>query len=73
MLASKVTGSSSSCMNDSGIPSAVPGMTVARASFKSQDDALYADMWAFVFWCGGLPDWQPRFPPGEPRKVVRVQ
>ena len=26
---------------------------------KSQDDALYADMWAFVFWRAGLPDWQP--------------
>ena len=30
-------------------------------STKSQDDALYADMWAFVFWRAGLPDWQPRF------------
>jgi len=29
---------------------------------KSQNDALYADMWAFVFWRAGLPDWQPRFP-----------
>jgi prolyl oligopeptidase len=28
---------------------------------KSQNDALYADMWAFVFWRAGLPDWQPRF------------
>jgi prolyl oligopeptidase len=28
---------------------------------KSQDDALYADMWAFVFWRAGLPDWQPHF------------
>jgi len=28
---------------------------------KSQDDALYADMWAFVFWRAGLPEWQPRF------------
>jgi prolyl oligopeptidase len=30
-------------------------------STKSQNDALYADMWAFVFWRAGLPDWQPRF------------
>jgi prolyl oligopeptidase len=30
-------------------------------STKSQDDALYADMWAFVFWRAGLPDWQPHF------------
>jgi prolyl oligopeptidase len=30
-------------------------------STKSQNDALYADMWAFVFWCAGLPDWQPHF------------
>jgi prolyl oligopeptidase len=30
-------------------------------STKSQDDALFADMWAFVFWRAGLPDWQPRF------------
>ena len=30
-------------------------------STKSQEDALYADMWAFVFWHAGLPDWQPRF------------
>lgn len=30
-------------------------------STKSQDDALYAHMWAFVFWRAGLPDWQPRF------------
>jgi prolyl oligopeptidase len=28
---------------------------------KSQDDALYADMWAFVLWRAGLPEWQPRF------------
>jgi prolyl oligopeptidase len=28
---------------------------------KAQDDALYADMWAFVFWRAGLPEWQPRF------------
>jgi prolyl oligopeptidase len=28
---------------------------------KSQDDALYADMWAFVFWQAGLREWQPRF------------
>ena len=30
-------------------------------STKSQDDALYADMWAFVFWRAGLADWQPHF------------
>jgi prolyl oligopeptidase len=30
-------------------------------STKSQDDALFADMWAFVFWRAGLRDWQPRF------------
>ena len=30
-------------------------------STKSQDDALYSDMWAFVLWRAGLPDWQPRF------------
>jgi prolyl oligopeptidase len=30
-------------------------------STKLQDDALYADMWAFVFWRAGLPDWRPRF------------
>jgi prolyl oligopeptidase len=29
-------------------------------STKSQDDALYADMWSFVFWRAGLADWQPR-------------
>jgi prolyl oligopeptidase len=28
---------------------------------KSQDDALYADMWAFVFWQAELQEWQPRF------------
>lgn len=28
---------------------------------KSQDDALYADLWSFVFWRAGLPGWQPRF------------
>ncbi len=30
-------------------------------STKSQDDALYADMWSFVFWSAGLPEWQPHF------------
>jgi prolyl oligopeptidase len=30
-------------------------------STKSQDDALYADMWAFVFWRAGRPEWRPRF------------
>jgi prolyl oligopeptidase len=28
-------------------------------STKSQNDALYADMWAFIFWQAGLTDWQP--------------
>jgi prolyl oligopeptidase len=31
-------------------------------STKSQEDALYADMWAFVFWRAGRPDWRPHFP-----------
>jgi prolyl oligopeptidase len=30
-------------------------------STKSQDDSLYADMWAFVFWRAGLPGWKPHF------------
>jgi prolyl oligopeptidase len=30
-------------------------------STKSQNDALYADMWAFVFWRAGMSEWQPRF------------
>ena len=30
-------------------------------STKSQNDALYADMWAFVFWRAGYPEWRPRF------------
>lgn len=30
-------------------------------STKSQDDALFADMWAFVFWRAGLPGWRPEF------------
>lgn len=30
-------------------------------STKSQNDALYADLWAFVFWRAGLPEWRPRF------------
>ncbi|HWA91033.1 MAG TPA: prolyl oligopeptidase family serine peptidase [Rhizomicrobium sp.] len=30
-------------------------------STKSQNDQLYADMYSFVFWRAGLPDWQPRF------------
>jgi prolyl oligopeptidase len=30
-------------------------------STKPQDDALYADMWAFVFWRAGLTGWQPHF------------
>ncbi len=27
-----------------------------------QDDALYADMWTFVFWQAGRSGWQTRFP-----------
>jgi prolyl oligopeptidase len=30
-------------------------------STKAQNDAIYADMWAFVFWLAGLPDWRPHF------------
>ena len=30
-------------------------------STKSQSDALYADMRAFVFWRAALADWQPHF------------
>jgi prolyl oligopeptidase len=30
-------------------------------STKAQSDSLYADMWAFLFWRAGLPEWQPRF------------
>jgi prolyl oligopeptidase len=30
-------------------------------STKAQNDAIYADMWAFVFWRAGLPDWRPHF------------
>jgi prolyl oligopeptidase len=30
-------------------------------STKSQNDALYADLWAFVFWRAGLPEWRPNF------------
>lgn len=28
-------------------------------STKSQNDKLYADMYAFVFWRAGLPEWRP--------------
>jgi len=28
-------------------------------STKSQNDQLYADMYAFVFWRAGLPEWRP--------------
>ncbi|MGA7712779.1 MAG: prolyl oligopeptidase family serine peptidase [Rhizomicrobium sp.] len=28
-------------------------------STKSQNDKLYADMYSFVFWRAGLPEWQP--------------
>ncbi len=28
-------------------------------STKSQNDALYADMYAFVFWRAGVPGWRP--------------
>jgi len=31
------------------------------ANTKSQDDALHADMWSFVFWRAGFPEWRPRF------------
>lgn len=30
-------------------------------STKTQNDAMLADMWAFVFWRAGLPDWRPHF------------
>ena len=30
-------------------------------STRSQDEALYADMWSFVFWRAGLAGWQPVF------------
>jgi prolyl oligopeptidase len=30
-------------------------------SSKSQNDALYADLYAFVFWRAGLADWRPSF------------
>lgn len=30
-------------------------------SSKGQEDALYADLWAFVFWRAGLPEWRPHF------------
>jgi prolyl oligopeptidase len=30
-------------------------------STKSQNDALYADMWSFVFWRAGVAEWRPRF------------
>ena len=29
-------------------------------STKLQEDAFYADLWAFVFWSAGLTGWQPR-------------
>jgi prolyl oligopeptidase len=28
-------------------------------STRSQNDELYADMYAFVFWRSGLPEWRP--------------
>ncbi len=28
-------------------------------STKSQNDQLYADMYAFIFWRAGLPEWRP--------------
>jgi prolyl oligopeptidase len=30
-------------------------------STKSQNDSLYADMWAFVFWRAGMSEWRPVF------------
>jgi prolyl oligopeptidase len=40
-------------------------------STKSQNDALYADMWAFVFWRAGRPEWRPRFFSAGPTKSAR--
>jgi prolyl oligopeptidase len=28
-------------------------------STKTQNDELYADMYAFIFWRAGLPEWRP--------------
>ena len=28
-------------------------------STRSQNDQLYADMYAFIFWRAGLPEWRP--------------
>ena len=28
-------------------------------STKTQNDELYADMYAFVFWRAGVPGWRP--------------
>ena len=30
-------------------------------STKAQEDDLYADLWAFVFWRAGLAEWRPGF------------
>jgi len=30
-------------------------------STKAQNDAMYADMWSFVFWRAGVPGWRPEF------------
>jgi protease II len=32
-------------------------------STKSQNDELYADMYAFVFWRAGMRGWQPALKP----------
>jgi len=51
----------------SGTPSPVLLRVDAQAghgfgSTKSQNDALYADLWAFVLWRAGVPEWRPRIP-----------
>jgi prolyl oligopeptidase len=30
-------------------------------STKTQNDAMYADMWSFVFWRAGVAGWRPDF------------
>jgi prolyl oligopeptidase len=34
-------------------------------STKTQNDDLYADVIAFVFWRAGVPQWRPRLEPGS--------
>jgi len=34
-------------------------------STKTQNDELYADMYAFVFWRAGLPEWRPDLKPSK--------